>query len=565
MKFYKTLFFFYKEISLNIFFKILINFIFIFLIIASELLFLGSFFVLLNQSNDSQVFSIFFYNFELYFSNLFENYSVTEIYILLLIFFLISKNLLTIVQNFYFNKFIFKLSINKSSQILNFYMNKSYDSFSKKEISIYIKQIIRDVENVFVGIFGLFISLISELLYVIILLYFTSSLVNFRPSLEVLLIFIIASIILYLLFIASKKYGEIRAISEINVFKSLTDTLNLFKEIKILKNQKEFVYRYKNYLKTYYNTKNKASIIHITPKFMFELLLLIFFFILFKSESGQLSINEFIIKYSVFALAMFRLIPSFSRLSSYFTMILYNLHSISYIEKDLKTNLIIPKKIEGKKSLNAIKLKNIYLNYLNKDNFKFNKKNKVFNINLEKNKIYGIYGKSGSGKTSLLNLLAGFINPNNGSIEVNSKKQDFNELTNLYKIGYSSQTTTILDENILFNSTLKYENSRKDIKKLKILLNQFGLKKFSHQKFFSKHELATIKSMSGGEKQRVGFIRTIMNNPDLILLDEPTSSLDKENEIKLFQFLSSIKNNKIIVVATHNKDHVKYFDKIITL
>ena len=353
MKFYKTLSFFQKEINIRIGFKIFINFILIFSIIASELLFLSVFFILLNQSSDSQIFSVFFDNFQMYFSNLFHNYTLTEIYIFLLIFFLISKNLLTIIQNFYFNKFIFKLSTDKSSQILNFYMKKSYDVFSKKEISIYIKQVVKDVENVFVGIFGLLISLIGELIYVLVLLYYTSSLVNFQPSLEIYLILISSVIILYLLFIAAKKYGEIRATSEINVFRSLTDTLNLFREIKILENAKDFIIRYKNFLATYYNTRIKAGIVHITPKFMFELFILIFFFIVFKSESGQISINEFLIKYSVFAVAILRLIPSFSRLSSYSTMILYNLDSIKYIESDLKNNSFSEKNILNKKSLKS--------------------------------------------------------------------------------------------------------------------------------------------------------------------------------------------------------------------
>jgi ABC-type lipoprotein export system ATPase subunit len=71
--------------------------------------------------------------------------------------------------------------------------------------------------------------------------------------------------------------------------------------------------------------------------------------------------------------------------------------------------------------------------------------------------------------------------------------------------------------------------------------------------------------LSGGEIQRLAFIRSIINDPDLILLDEPTSAPDKKNEIKLFQFLSSIKNDKIIIVATHNKDCAKYFDKFINI
>ena len=71
--------------------------------------------------------------------------------------------------------------------------------------------------------------------------------------------------------------------------------------------------------------------------------------------------------------------------------------------------------------------------------------------------------------------------------------------------------------------------------------------------------------MSGGERQRIGFIRSVIHNPSLILLDEPTSSLDKENEKKIFTFLKSIKKDRIIIITSHNLNHIKYFDKIINL
>ena len=77
--------------------------------------------------------------------------------------------------------------------------------------------------------------------------------------------------------------------------------------------------------------------------------------------------------------------------------------------------------------------------------------------------------------------------------------------------------------------------------------------------------MSSIKNMSGGEKQRIGLIRAIINKPDVILLDEPTSSLDKKNEKKVFKFLKLIKKNKIIIVTSHKVEHKKYFDKIINL
>ena len=566
MKIDRVFRFFLKEIELKIWFKVIVNFILQFTIILAEILFLSIFFLILNQGTNSNIFKIFIEKIEIYIVPFFETFSNTEIYILLLIFFLVIKNILSIIHNIYYNSFIFKLSTEKSSQILKSYMDKSYDIFSKKEISIYIKQLVKDVEGVFVGIFGLIVSFIGELIYVVVLISYISYLVSFSPSFEVYFLFILIAFVLYLLFYAAKKYGEIRAHNEIKVFKTLSDTLNMFKEMKLLEDTKDFISRYKNFLNNYYRSRIGSGVINLTPKFMFEFFLLVLFYVIYKNESDGLTINEFVIKYSVFAVALLRLIPSFARLSAFFSMILFNLNSIKFIEHDLdkKTSQII-KKVNKKNIIQNIQLRGVKLNYLSEGISKLSEKFNNLNLDFKKNNIYGIYGESGSGKTSLLNLLSGFIKPNKGKILIDGNKYNFYDLTKKFKIGYAPQMTTILDENIVINTTLKYLNSAEKINELKDYLNIFKLKKFVNKKYFENKSISSIKDMSGGEKQRIGFIRSIINDPDLILLDEPTSSLDKKNEKAIFDYLLSIKKNKIIVVTSHKEDQKKYFDDIIKL
>ena len=122
---------------------------------------------------------------------------------------------------------------------------------------------------------------------------------------------------------------------------------------------------------------------------------------------------------------------------------------------------------------------------------------------------------------------------------------------------------TIIDENIYVNIALEYSSNPNTRNKIKKYLKKFDLNKFNKKKYFIDSVSSTIKDMSGGEKQRIGFIRAIINDANLILLDEPTSSLDSKNEKKIFEFLSSIKKDKIIVVTSHKKNQKKYFDKII--
>jgi len=552
--------FFIKEISFKTWLNVSINFIIQFSVIIFEILFLSTFFLLLNQKKDTNLFNTLFGKIEYYFVPFFKEYSLTEIYIGLLILFLIIKNILMMVQNVFLNTIMYNVSCQKSAQILESYINKSYQDFSKKEISIYLKQLVRDVENVFVGIFGLLINFIGEFIYALVLIIFVSSLVGFNSSYEMYILTIIIFFTLLVLYVYAKKFGELRAINEIKVFKVLSDTLNIFKEIKLIDQTKTFISRYQNFLSQYYKTRIVAGLISLSPKFMFEVFLLLLLYIMYRNENGEIDITDFVIKYSVFAIALLRLIPTFSKLSAYFSNIIFNLDSIKFIEKDIGNKKSFNRrKIIKKKEISLIQLKNIAVNYT--------KNPKLNNLSLEfkKNNIYGIYGKSGSGKTTLLNLLSGFIKPDNGKIIIDKKNYNFYSVTNKIKVGYAPQMPTIIDENICVNIKLDYSSNLSSKNKIKKYLKKFNLDRFNKKKYFIESISSSIKNMSGGEKQRIGFIRAIINDPNLILLDEPTSSLDSKNEKIIFKFLDSIKKDKIIVVTSHKESNKKYFDKIINL
>ena len=552
--------FFIKEISFKTWLNVSINFIIQFSVIIFEILFLSTFFLLLNQKKNTNLFNTLFEKIEYYFIPFFKEYSLTEIYIGLLILFLIIKNILTLVQNVFLNTIMYNVSCQKSAKILESYINKSYEDFSKKEISIYLKQLVRDVENVFVGIFGLLINFIGEFIYALVLIIFVSGLVGFNSSYEMYILTIIIFFTLLVLYIYAKKFGELRAINEIKVFKVLSDTLNIFKEIKLIDQTKTFILRYQNFLSQYYKTRIVAGLISLSPKFMFEVFLLLLLYIMYRNENGEIDITDFVIKYSVFAIALLRLIPTFSKLTAYFSNIIFNLDSIKFIEKDIGNKKSFNRrKIIKKKEISLIQLKNIAVNYINNP--------KLNNLSLEfkKNNIYGIYGKSGSGKTTLLNLLSGFIKPHNGKIIIDKKNYNFYSVTNKIKIGYAPQMPTIIDENICVNIKLDYSSNISSKNKIKKYLKKFNLDKFNKKKYFIESISSSIKNMSGGEKQRIGFIRAIINEPNLILLDEPTSSLDSKNEKIIFKFLDSIKKDKIIVVTSHKESNKKYFDKIINL
>ena len=184
------------------------------------------------------------------------------------------------------------------------------------------------------------------------------------------------------------------------------------------------------------------------------------------------------------------------------------------------------------------------VNVLKKINFKF-----------KKGKIYSLMGPSGSGKSTLLNLLSLIDRPSSGTITIENSYIDFknsekNDLLRAKKIGIIYQQDNLLSdftaiENIYLASLAAGNNKELSIIKSKILLRKVGLTSRSNH---------YPSQLSGGEKQRISIARALINDPQIILADEPTGSLDLETAKGIFQILKKqINPNRLIIFATHNR------------
>jgi len=195
-------------------------------------------------------------------------------------------------------------------------------------------------------------------------------------------------------------------------------------------------------------------------------------------------------------------------------------------------------------NLNKIFVNEKKVNVLKKINYKF-----------KKGKIYSIMGPSGSGKSTLLNLLSLIDRPSSGSIIIEKKHIDFkdskkNDTLRAKKIGIIYQQDNLLSdftaiENIYLASLAAGNNKETSMVKSKILLRKVGLTSRSNH---------YPSQLSGGEKQRVSIARALINDPQIILADEPTGSLDLETAKGVFEILKKqISPNRLIIIATHNR------------
>ena len=201
---------------------------------------------------------------------------------------------------------------------------------------------------------------------------------------------------------------------------------------------------------------------------------------------------------------------------------------------------------------NFIKIKNISKKY------EKNKTIKVLNdisFNFESGKIYSIVGPSGSGKSTLLNLLSLIDTPTSGAIEINNNKINFenkieNDEIRAKNIGIIYQDKNLLSdftaiENVYLPNLLLSNDQTSSINIAKKIIKNVGLS--SRLNHFP-------SELSGGENQRIAIARALINNPEIVLADEPTGSLDFDNAKQIFKILLNLKNkNRIIIIATHNR------------
>lgn len=201
-------------------------------------------------------------------------------------------------------------------------------------------------------------------------------------------------------------------------------------------------------------------------------------------------------------------------------------------------------------------LKNIHKKFGN--NTIFNN----YNLEIKKGEMVAIVGKSGKGKTTLLNLIGLLDDDYTGEIFIQNKKilpKDYNTTKYFrYTLGYLFQNFALIDnmtvgENL--DISLKYSKLLNKKEAKYEALSKVGLKNKLDSKIFE---------LSGGEQQRVAIARLLLKPCDIILADEPTGSLDKENKLEIFNLLKQInKNGKTIITVTHDKEFESWCSKVI--
>ena len=341
------------------------------------------------------------------------------------------------------------------------------------------------------------------------------------------------------------------------------------REIKIMGRESTFLNEIKNLMTKMSKVRFKTDVLLQVPSHVVEIaVILITIFSIFVLYQKNLTEVEIISILGSFIVALARIMPSSTRILAAINSIKYNLPLTKILFKEF--NLDSYENRFKKKNKNIIKIglkKNIILSDVS---YEYASKKEVLSkisITIKKGKCIGIYGGSGVGKTTLNNLISGLLIPKSGKIlvdnvDINKIDTDWNK-----KVSYISQKPFFINATIKQNITFK-DKTKINKQKFLFAVNNSGLGEFINS---LPQKLNTIIGergafLSAGQLQRISIARTLYYDPDLIICDEATNSLDKKNEDMILRNIERIKKKgKTIIMISHNYENFFFCDEIYKL
>jgi ATP-binding cassette subfamily B protein/ATP-binding cassette subfamily C protein len=394
----------------------------------------------------------------------------------------------------------------------------------------------------------------------VLFLYFFMLLVNWQITLVLTVILIFIVLIVFATLIRfSKKLGEKRYAANVKLSRTLWETFGNFKFIKLKGNEDKIFRVFSDSTTSLSRTHILSTTLGTIPKNVlenlgFSLLIAVVCYILWRYNSAAMVIPVI----SMYALALYRMLPAINRILEYLNSAVYMQESLHMIYDDL--NLETDK--EGFFPVvftRSIRGENLWFRYLKGDDV-------IKNISLEIGigEKVAFVGESGSGKTTLVDILIGIYRPVRGQIYVDDTLIDHSNIRSWRgKIGYIPQSIYLFDgtvaENVSFGSDHDEEKIVQVLKKAKIW-----------DFLESKEGIDTLVGeggiqLSGGQKQRIGIARALYNDPEVLVLDEATSSLDDETEAQIMNEIYDVSGSKTLIIIAHRLSTVERCDRRIQI
>lgn len=492
-----------------------------------------------------------------------DTHSIGMITIFFLLFSLKNGIAWIVTKKWY--RFTSQVATRISVDNLSIYQQSGYQEFVHTDSSVHIRKIafqpFEFCQYVLAGIPQVLtqVTLVALAIIAIIL---------FKARLFLLLLAALLPPVIVMLHFIRKKLARARsAIKENNEssFQHLLDALKGYVESNLYDRNHFFLDRFARTRRRFSQSLFDSTSIQTLPSRVIEVFAVLGLFILVAIANWHSNYQaEDVITLGAFAGAAYKIIPGIVRIINLGGQV----RAHGQIVQELLAGTIHQAATHNEvSSLNATK--SIYSIGLDHVNFSYDGKRVLdhFSILLHKGDFLVLSGVSGSGKTTITNLLLGFLQPENGSVLINKHSCLPGTIRSYWpRIAYGRQQSFLVHDTLLRNITL--DESPPDQARLEFALEVSGLSPLVKSWPGSLDKIITEngKNISGGQRQRIAIARAIYKDADVLILDEPFNELDEDSEIQILAHLQSLANQgKIIILVTHNTNSITFANKWISL
>ena len=487
---------------------------------------------------------------------------------------LVISNALAALTEYLQLRFSWSLNHTLSVRILREYLAKPYVFFLNHNTSALATNILAEVRQT---VRGFVLALVQLLSRTVVTLFILALLVAINPMLA-LMTFGFLGVAYGGVFLLVRRMmadaGRKRSLSDKARFKTATEALAGIKDIKILGNERTFLRRYEHYSRTYERYMARQQVVSLMPRYAFETIafggMLVVVLVVMLRGNGLQAVLPTL---GVYAFATLRLLPALQSLFTSLTSLRFSVPSIDVLYEDLdpekgrmqdeELGSVTP--VQPLPFTDRIVLRDITFGYPNTERPVFD----GFSLELKANSTVGIVGSTGSGKTTLIDILLGLLAPRSGQLEVDDVPVDDDNVRSWQRnLGYVPQQIYLSDDTIAAN--IAFGIRAKDIDRAAV--ERAATMASVHDFIVSELPLGydTVVGergvrLSGGQRQRLGIARALYHDPAVLVFDEATSALDGVTEESIFQAVSALGKSKTIVMIAHRITTVRDCDVIYLL
>ncbi|HEX9511837.1 MAG TPA: ABC transporter ATP-binding protein [Puia sp.] len=463
-------------------------------------------------------------------------------------------------------RFQFRVASRISKNKLIHYQKGNYSDYINVDSSVHIREVSYEPLEFCQHVLGGVQQIITQTILIVLAI---AGIVFFNAKLFLLILVVLLPPVVTIFYLIKRKMSSVRGSARVSSEKSLQhlqEALSGFVESNIYDKNEVFLNRYLTYQQRYSKYLSNQTIVQGIPSRMIEIFALLGVVILIAISKGAGGTEPTaVITIGVFMAAAYKIIPGIVKilsLSGQINTYAFTLENLAAKAQDAgAAGQEVPPVTRSGRGIRSVQFKDIQFCYSGHLVLE------QFSLRIAAGDFVGIAGPSGRGKTTILNLLLGFLTPDAGEIRINNEIADTESRKGYWPdIAYVRQQSFLIHDTILNNIVL--HDYPCDEQRLQAAIERSGLQSLidSFPEKTGKIIMENGRNISGGQRQRIALARALYKEADLIILDEPFNELDEESENSLLtHFVKLARTGKLILLITHNKKSLSFCNKVVSL